>query len=453
MSSQHAGHEGHDDAEVHLPDPSIWPLFGGFAAFVIGAGLVFWSRNRGNDFAGPLLGAAVVLVLAAAAGWAWQDSIMRRKASEGHGERPRDARFTQVLTFAIPEGGFEVARAGVLNAIESADLRDLAGFQDLRIVASPVATGLSQVIVETTWSGREELETYSATRQSLLDLVASHAGEVVPGSVQTFDMQVVRDTKDTAVRFGLGATAAMFGALIVGGFMVGAGLTAFQSAGGAGEGGAVATPPPADPYTITARNLQWARTELVAPPNTQVTFTLENRDSAPHNLTFGTTQGGTDLVVGPNVAANASGQTTFTTPGPGTYYFICTIHPNMKGTLVVREGAPPPGGGPGGGGQPGGPPAGGNAVVATDNKFDNTQLTATVGQPFTLTLKNNGKVPHNIAFYTANDAKTPLTPDSKGAILTAGKSETVTFTPTAPGTYYYQCDLHPDQMKGTLIVK
>jgi len=34
----------------------------------------------------------------------------------------------------------------------------------------------------------------------MLDLMATHPDEVVPGSVQVFDMEVVRDTKDVSFR-------------------------------------------------------------------------------------------------------------------------------------------------------------------------------------------------------------------------------------------------------------
>src|SRR5690606_6651538 len=116
-------------------------------------------------------------------------------------------RYTQVITFAIADGQYEAASAedGVLGKIDSADtaLRDLAGFQDLRIVAAPAETGPSQVLVETTWSDREGLARYDETRQTVLDMVGEFEDQVVPGTVQVFDTVVVRDTKDVAVKFGM----------------------------------------------------------------------------------------------------------------------------------------------------------------------------------------------------------------------------------------------------------
>ncbi|MCC7363755.1 MAG: cupredoxin domain-containing protein [Dehalococcoidia bacterium] len=457
MSSQTPGHDGHGDSEIHLPDPSIWPLVVGLAALLAGAALIFWSRNQDSDFAGPFVGAALVFVLLSAAGWAWQDSDMRRKAAQGALHAGRDARFTQVLTFAVAEGQLEAARAagGVLQSVETSDLRSLAGFQDLRIIVSPAATGPSQVLVETTWSGRDELEAYNATRQSLLDVLAAHPDQVVPGSVQAFDMEVVRDTKDTAVRFGLSAAASMFGALLLGGFMVGAGLTAFQEDnGGGGEGVAPTPTQAADPYTVIATDNKFNVANLVAPPNTEVTYTLNNRGQTVHNISFYESEGGAEIVMGPPIKGGESGETTFTTPGVGTYFFVCDFHPEeMTGTLTIQEGAAPPGGaapaadaGAGGGG------AGANTIVATDNKWDKSTLTATAGTEYSITIENKGKIPHNISFYDKKGGKI-LAEGAEGKIIQGGQSETLTFTVANPGTYYFQCDVHITEMPGTFTVQ
>jgi plastocyanin len=54
-------------------------------------------------------------------------------------------------------------------------------------------------------------------------------------------------------------------------------------------------------------------------------------------------------------------------------------------------------------------------------------------------------VPHNIAFPEIDDAATELTdgPDT----------HQLTFTAPAPGEYDFQCDAHPPQMSGTMIVR
>jgi plastocyanin/heme-degrading monooxygenase HmoA len=362
----HPANDHAEQHEVHLPDPSIWPLVVGFAAFVLGAALIFYSRDRTNDFAGPLLGAAAVFTLFAGCGWAYEDGRMKKKAEEGDHTRPRNARYTQVVTFAIPEGQYVASRqdTGVIALLEARDntLRNLDGFQDLRVIVSPAESGPSQVLVETTWADRERLATYEETRKTMLDILSQSPDMVVPGSVQVFDMEVVRDTKDTSFTFGLGPMVATFGALIVGGFMVGAGLNMFSNdKAGGGGGTATETPGGAVDNVITAKNTKFITgTTITAPPNTAITLKFDNKDtSPPHNVeiyagpqtTGSLLKGCTAGCEGADVSLPLKGgpeviEFTFTTPAAGEYAFNCVAHPTqMVGKLIIKDGAPVPGGG------------------------------------------------------------------------------------------------------------
>lgn len=354
--AEHGDHSSpHADHGVHLPDPSAWPLVAGFAALALGAALIWWARDPDARLTGPLLGAAVAVLLVAVAGWAYEDGRMRRKAEEADLTEKGPTRFTQVVTFAIAEDQFERARSdsGVLQTIDRSDsaLRDLAGFQDLRIVASPITVGPAQVLVETTWSGRDELATYEETRRTILDILNQHSEEVVPGSIQVFDMEVVRDTKEVGFRFGLGATASLFGALLVGGFMVGLGLTLFQEDRVvAGPDGGGETPPPPAAGAVVATDNRFNVTSLEAPPETDVTFTVRNDGRSPHNLAFYTDSSASTPLVDPDsigdlLRAGDTAEVAFTTPAAGSYFFQCDFHPTeMRGTFEVKEGAPVPGG-------------------------------------------------------------------------------------------------------------
>jgi plastocyanin len=448
-------HGEHEDAGhgVHLPDPSVWPLFVGLACFIAGAALIWWSRDRDSSLAGPLLGVGIAMLLISAGGWAYEDGRMRRKAESGETVEPRAPRYNQVVTFAIPEGQASIARTteGVIGALNSTELRDLEGFEDLRITVSPATEGPSQVLVETTWRGREGLDTYEATRQTLLDIVNRFPGQVMPGTVQVFDMEVVRDTKHTAFRFSLGAAATLLVGLAIGGALLGVTLSAFQNEATATEGGGNGTPAPADNVVVATDN-RFNKTTLVAPPNTQVTYHFENKGQSKHNLQFLDREGGQPLAQGATGAIIDGGNAediTFTTPGPGTYYFHCEVHPTeMKGTFTVQEGAPIPGATPGGGGGGGGGPT----LTATDNKYDKSELDATAGQTFTLTFRNNGKILHNVHFLTQQGGTT-LAQGAEGKIINGGQSETITFTAPAAGTYFYQCDVHPTEMTGKFVVR
>ena len=46
-----------------------------------------------------------------------------------------------------------------------------------------------------------------------------------------------------------------------------------------------------------------------------------------------------------------------------------------------------------------------------------------------------------------------MAPGATVSFVDGGKSETLTFTPPAAGSFYYECDLHPTEMFGTLNVK
>lgn len=91
---------------------------------------------------------------------------------------------------------------------------------------------------------------------------------------------------------------------------------------------------------------------------------------------------------------------------------------------------------------------GGLVVVAKDIKFSPEKLTASAG-PLTLTLKNEDGTVHNIHVFKGKDNSG----ESVGATQPkAGPgTETLQFT-AEPGTYFYQCDVHPSQMTGTLQV-
>jgi plastocyanin len=107
------------------------------------------------------------------------------------------------------------------------------------------------------------------------------------------------------------------------------GLSLFGG-GGAAAGG----PPPIVVGTDTGAALQFAPKEVAAPPNTNITLTFNNLATVAHNLHF---QGpAITAKTADQVQPNTSESLEFTTPGPGSYQFVCTIHPGMNGQLVVR---------------------------------------------------------------------------------------------------------------------
>jgi plastocyanin len=94
--------------------------------------------------------------------------------------------------------------------------------------------------------------------------------------------------------------------------------------------------PPAAPATIIAENLAFNTDELSFPPEAEVSLTLRNDDSGiPHNVAIYEGPGGETIFQGETISGPAEVTYTFTTPGPGEYYFQCDVHPDMNGSVAV----------------------------------------------------------------------------------------------------------------------
>jgi len=90
------------------------------------------------------------------------------------------------------------------------------------------------------------------------------------------------------------------------------------------------------------------------------------------------------------------------------------------------------------------------AEITTDNKFSKTTFISPAGQAVTLTQTNKGSAIHN---WHVLDQKDENGKDITTALTNPGSTSTVTFTIQAPGTYKFQCDVHPTEMFGTLKVE
>lgn len=484
MAETHGESAGHE-AEAP-PGVSVWPIFTGISVLILGIVLAWWFNTDQDKITQPLLGASVVVVVLCLGAW-FVEYIRRERASKRRGLG--EARRTQVVTFSISEGKLDEARAGILAEIESTDnrLRELPGFEDLRVNLAPAETGPSQAIVETTWSDTERLASYEETRQTILDMIAQHPDVVVSGTVQVFDMQVVRDTKQVVTRMGATMASVLLSAFIVGGFAVGAGISLFVEEettvvpgnGGNGNG------EPGFDGVIVARDILFDITEFKLPPGVDVTLVMDNQDpDIPHNIALynsptagegGFLEGCTDGCMGDGTAIRTEIENgivqqtfTFTTPGPGTYGFLCEVHPTtMVGVMVIEEGAPLPGEtGDRDGNGDGGDGDGAITIVGKDNAFQPTAFTVTSGEEVTLVMDNQDEnIPHNFHFFTTD---TPGEGDTlEGCIegcadggtalqtpLDAGPTlQTVKFTAPAPGQYGFWCDVHPTTMFGVMTVE
>jgi plastocyanin/mono/diheme cytochrome c family protein len=93
-------------------------------------------------------------------------------------------------------------------------------------------------------------------------------------------------------------------------------------------------------------------------------------------------------------------------------------------------------------------------IVATDNRFTPTRMGIPPGQSVTVTLRNNGQALHNWNVQGVQSANgQPIIIGSPPTFLAGGQSGSLTFTVTAPGNYNFICDVHPVEMRGTLVVQ
>jgi plastocyanin len=117
---------------------------------------------------------------------------------------------------------------------------------------------------------------------------------------------------------------------------------------------------------------------------------------------------------------------------PGTYSFICTIHPFMSGTLQILPRPAPV------------PESGGDVQVETKDDttsvgyFSPRDLTIPAGT--TVEWKNTGQVAHSVTASDGSWDSSPACPSANQACLQPGATFSHTFP--KPGVYLYYCKLH-----------
>jgi plastocyanin len=88
-------------------------------------------------------------------------------------------------------------------------------------------------------------------------------------------------------------------------------------------------------------------------------------------------------------------------------------------------------------------------VAAKNVAFDTKTLKLSAGGT-EIDFKNEDNQPHNIAIFpSSSDLQTVL---FRGDITQPGATSTYKVGKIKPGTYYFHCDVHPQQMTGTVTV-
>jgi plastocyanin len=81
---------------------------------------------------------------------------------------------------------------------------------------------------------------------------------------------------------------------------------------------------------ITAQDFKFDPTDITVEAGREVTFVVDNKDSAEHNLTIEDLDVNKDVEGGEKINASV-------TPDAGSYQFHCKYHPDqMRGTITVE---------------------------------------------------------------------------------------------------------------------
>ncbi|MGH2573853.1 MAG: cupredoxin domain-containing protein [Actinomycetota bacterium] len=193
---------------------------------------------------------------------------------------------------------------------------------------------------------------------------------------------------------------------------------------------------------LAASGSAFVQTELTFPAGSEVTIEFQNEDQGvQHNFVLfdGPDASAPELFSGEIITGTASTEYTFRAPPPGTYFFYCAVHPTtMTGTAIAEEGGGPiPGG-------PGAPPE----VRARGTAFMPTDLSLPGGGNVTIHFVNEDAVQHNVAIFEGQDPTGELV--FRGDLIAGPAEIDYTFEAPPPGTYFFHCDVHPADMRGTI---
>ncbi len=301
------------------------------------------------------------------------------------------------------------------------------GFQDMRVVRSINRQGNVQLVVETRWADDQSLIDYETGEPTVTSILEQHSDLLVPGSLQVIDMEALRSEEwwrrfeaeqqvreRTAFPFLVPAMAFLFSVLVV--------------------------------YGLSRIYLELAHWKV---GDVDMATPLALGISALILL------GGWFVASRPQLKAWQLGaMAAVVLVGILAGAIWAAVHEEGGAQEAAAE-QPPAATAPAGGAQGGGAPATSLQVRAVRTlRFDRQQLVVAANQPVTITFINEdtGQV-HDIAIWRSRqDAQGGGQPLASTEFCTAPCQETLNVT-LAPGNYYFNCTVHPQQMTGTLVAR
>lgn len=108
-----------------------------------------------------------------------------------------------------------------------------------------------------------------------------------------------------------------------------------SAAGSAAPSGSPSASAPTAVVDIAAQNLAFDKTELNVAPDLAFQIVFANNEALPHNIEI--KDGGGATVFMGEIFSGPATRTYDVQPLPaGTYTFVCSVHPNMTGTLTAQ---------------------------------------------------------------------------------------------------------------------
>ena len=87
---------------------------------------------------------------------------------------------------------------------------------------------------------------------------------------------------------------------------------------------------------LTAADLRFDATVIEAPAGEAFTISFTNNDSAPHNVAVDVEEGGDEIATSDPINEGETLELEVPALDAGEYFFVCDIHPDMNGTVVVE---------------------------------------------------------------------------------------------------------------------
>ena len=87
---------------------------------------------------------------------------------------------------------------------------------------------------------------------------------------------------------------------------------------------------------LSAADLEFDANVIQATAGEAFTITFTNNESQPHNVAIYTEEGGDEIVKGNVIGEGETDEVAVEALDAGEYFFVCDVHPEMTGTVVVE---------------------------------------------------------------------------------------------------------------------